>query len=229
MGTKIVRICLSALLAFAIARPVFGLLFFVLWPAFYWGWDYLGRQRAAHGLSTPLWNPEKKSPAAPVAKNRSGLRQLIRAIGIATGALTVAGILLTFGIIVSNERKAKEARSKVQEGMTVGEVLHSVSAGPFLWANSDAPETDSANPRALNLAPGSESGKFFYFDGSLSKDREISEPEALALLHQRLGDGYRWRVEYFFAGTSVEHFSFKVVFDKDGRVRDVTPLYGSFE
>jgi hypothetical protein len=27
----------------------------------------------------------------------------------------------------------------------------------------------------------------------------------------------------------LEHFSFKVVFDKDGRVRDVTPLYGSFE
>ena len=63
MGTKIVRICLTAILAFAVSRLVSGLLFFVLWPALYWGWAYLGRRRAAYGLTTLLWNPEKQSPA----------------------------------------------------------------------------------------------------------------------------------------------------------------------
>jgi len=229
MGTKIVRICLTAILAFAVSRLVSGLLFFVLWPALYWGWAYLGRRRAAYGLTTLLWNPEKQSPAVPVVMNGSGPRRIIRAIGFTIAALTVAGVALVLTSIESDRRKAKESRATVQEGMTVGEVLHSVSAGAFLLANSDAPKTDPNHPRALNLAPGSESGKFLYFDDGLRKDREISEPEALALLHQRLDDGYPWRFEYFFAGSSMEHFSFKVVFDKDGRVRDVTPLFGSFE
>jgi hypothetical protein len=228
MGMKIARICSTAILAFAVARLVNGLLFLALWPALYWGWSYLGRHRAARGLRTILWNAEKKSPAVLVAKNRSGPQRVVRAIGFTFAAFMVAGLLFVFILIGADLRKAKEARARVQEGMTVGEVLHSASAGAFLWANSDAPQTDPDHPRALNLAPGSEPGKYSYFDSALRRDREISEPEALALLHQRLGDGYSWRVEYFFPGRSMEHFSYKVVFDKDGRVREVTPLH-SFE
>ncbi len=229
LGTKIARICLTAISAFAIARLTIGPIFVALWPGLYWGWDCLGRRRAAHGLGTFLWNAEQKSPTAPFSHNRSGLRRVVRIIGFTIAAITLAGVLLVFLSIEFDQRRAKETRAKIQEGMTVKEVLYSTGTGAFLWANSDDPETDLHNPRAVNLAPGSEAGKFIYFDDVLSKNREISAPEVVALFHQRLGDGYPWRVEYFFAGHSLEHFSFKVVFDKDGRVRDVTPLYGSFE
>lgn len=37
IGTKIIRMCVSALLAFAIAKLVFAPLFFVLWPGLYLG------------------------------------------------------------------------------------------------------------------------------------------------------------------------------------------------
>jgi hypothetical protein len=213
------------LLAFAIATLVFAFfapLFLVLWPAFYWGWDYLGRQRAAHGLRTLLWNGGVKSPAEHIAKARSGLRRVIRAIGFTMAALMVAGFVLRFTSNEFDKRKAREARATVQEGMTVGEVLHSMSAGAFLLANSDAPVIDPDHPPAVNLKPRSESQTFRY------EDHEISESEALALLHRRLGDGYPWRFEFFFVG-SLERFSFHVVFNRDGRVREVTPLYGSFE
>ena len=53
-GAKILGICLTAIPALAIAVPVYGLLFVVLWPALYWAWHLLGRRRAARGLKTPL-------------------------------------------------------------------------------------------------------------------------------------------------------------------------------
>ena len=228
MGTKIVRVCSTAILAFAVARFVNALLFLALWPVLYLSWSDLGRRRAARGLRTILWNEEKKLTSVPIAKNRYELRRAVRAIGFTFAAILVGGLVFDFILIAVDLQKAKEARARVQEGMTVGEVLHLASNGTFLWANSDAPPTDPDHPRALNLAPGSESGKYSYFDSTLRKDREISHPEVLALLHQRLGDGYRWRLEYFFPGRSIEHFSFKVVFDEDGHVREVTPLH-SFE
>jgi hypothetical protein len=101
-----------------------------------------------------------------------------------------------------------------------------VSGWLVLGASTDVPETDSDHLRALNLLPGSETGKFLYFDRELNKDREIPESEALAFLHLKLGDGYSWRFRYTFISSTPQHFTFKVIFDKDGRVREVTPVYG---
>lgn len=229
LSATILRICLTAILAFPVARLVNGLLFFVLWPGLYWGWGYLGRRRAAQGMRTLLWNAKQDSPRASIAKNHSEIRRVARIVGWTFAAITFAGVVLVLISIESDRQTAKEARAKIHEGMNIGEVLHTTSAAAFLWANADYSETATGRARAVNLAPGSESGTFSYFDDALSKDREITAPEALAILHQRLGDGIPWRVEYFFTGQSLEHFSFKVVFDKDGHVREVTPLYGSFE
>jgi hypothetical protein len=221
---RIARICLSALFAFGVAALVFVPLFFLLWPVFYWGWHYVGRHRAAHGLKTLLWSGEKKSAGEHIAKERSGLRQVVRAMGFAMALFMVAGLAINPIACELNKRKAKEARAAVHEGMTVDEVLHSVSAEAFLMTNSDAPWLDRDRydllPAVILGHRNPETQKFRY------EGNEISESEALALLHQRLVDGYPWRFEFLFVGTMVR-YSFKVIFDRDGRVREVTPLYGS--
>ena len=226
IGTKIVRLCVSALLAFAIAKLIFAPLFFVLWPGLYWGWHYLSRRRESPKPGAPRLIAEKQSPVVAVANRRSGLQRIIRIAGVVIVGWIAASVLLLFIARGFGERKAEKARSTVHPGMTMAEVLHSVTGWLVLGASSDAPETDSDHFRALNLRPGSESGKFFYFDRALSKDRQISESEALALLHQKLVDGYSWQFRYTFITSSPQHFSFKVVFDKDGSVQEVTPVYG---
>jgi hypothetical protein len=226
IGTKIVRVCVSALLAFAIAKIVFGPLFFVLWPGLYWGWHYLSRRRESPEPGAPRLIAEKQSPVVAVRNRRSGLQRIIRIAGVVIVGWIAASVLLLFIARGFGERKAEKARSTVHPGMTMAEVLHSVTGWLVLGASSDAPETDSDHFRALNLHPGSESGKFFYFDRALSKDRQISESEALGLLHQKLVDGYNWQFRYTFITSSPQHFSFKVVFNKDGSVQEVTPVYG---
>ncbi|MFY9532142.1 MAG: hypothetical protein WBC04_10190 [Candidatus Acidiferrales bacterium] len=225
IGTKIVRICVSALLAFVIAKLVSVPLFFVLWPGIYWGWYYLSRRESPTPGATRLI-AEKQSPAVAVTNTRSTLRRIIRIAGVVIAGLIAASILLLFIGRESGHREAEKARSTVHSGMTMAEVLHSVTGWLVLGASSDAPETDSDHLRTLSLRPGSESGMFFYFDRALSKDREISESEALALLQQKLGDGYSWRFKYTFITSTPQHLSFQVVFDKDGRVQGVTPVYG---
>jgi hypothetical protein len=226
IGTKIVRLCVSALLAFAIAKLVFAALFFVLWPGLYWGWHYLSRRRERSEPGATGLIAEKQSPAVAVTKRRSALRRFIRIAGVVIVGWIAVSVLLLFIARESGHRKAEKARSTVHPGMTVAAVLHSVTGWLVLGATSDAPETDSNYLRTLSLLPGSESGKFFYFDPALSKDREISDSEALALFQQKLGDGYSWRFKYTFITSSPQHFSFKVVFDKDGSVQEVTPVYG---
>jgi hypothetical protein len=166
-----------------------------------------------------------QAPILVVELTQSPFRT-IRIAGVVIAGLIAASVLLLFIARESGHRKAEKARSTVHPDMTMAEVLHSVTGWLVLGASSDAPETDSDHLRTLSLRPGFESGKFFYFDRALSKDREISESEALDLLQQKLDDGYSWRFTYTFITSTPQHLSFKVVFDKDGRVQEVTPVYG---
>jgi hypothetical protein len=105
-------------------------------------------------------------------------------------------------------------------------VLHSVTGWFALGASSDAPETDPDHLHAVSFGFHSESNKFSYYGRASSTDRELSESEALDVLHQELGDGTIWRFRYTFITSTPLHVSFKVVFDKNGRVQEVTPIYG---
>jgi hypothetical protein len=216
------RFCLSALLAYAVAAPVFAPLFFLFWPVFFWGWHYVGRHRAAHGLRTLLWIEAKKPAAEDIARERSGLRQSVRAIGLAMGLFMCSGLAINSVACELNQRTAKEAHAAVHEGMTVGEVLHSMSPEAVLTTNSDAPWLDRDRydliPAVLLGHRNPENQKFRY------EGNEISESEALAVLHRRLVDGYPWRFEFLFIGVPIR-YSFKVIFDRDGRVQEVTPLF----
>jgi hypothetical protein len=226
INTKIVSLSLSALLAFAIGKLVFAPLFFVLWPGLYLGWHYLSRHRESPEPGAPRLIAERQSPAVAVANRRSVLRRIIRVASVVIVGWIAVSILFLFIARESGHRKAEKARSTVHPGMTVAEVLHSVAGWISLGASSDAPETDPDHLPAVDLGFHSESNKFSYFDGMKGADRELSESETLVLLHQKLGDGYSWRFRFTFVSTTPQHFSFKVLFDKDGRVQEVTPVYG---
>ena len=218
-GAKILRICLTAIVALITAMLFYGPLFLVLWPTLYWAWHLLGQRRAAQGLKTPLWIAEEKSPRVGGATKASGMHRLIRAAGWVFAAMLAVGLLLVFINIELEEHRAKEARALIHQGMFLSDVLQSVRGGSIFLA--------CAGPPAA-LGFNGQSRKFYYRDAATNVEREISDSEAVALLRQNLGHNDRWCVEYFFGG-AMEHFSFQVVFDREGRVQNVTPLFGSFE
>jgi hypothetical protein len=223
---KIVGLSLSALIAFAIGKLLFAPLFFVLWPGLYLGWHFLDRHRKSPELREPRSIEGQQYPAAAATNRRSVLRRIMLVTGVVIVGLIAAS---TFSLYVAREsghRKAEKARSAVHPGMTVTDVLHSVTGWISLEASSDAPNTDSDHPSTVNLGPRSENNRFTYFDTANGADRELSESETLVLLRQKLGDGYDWRFRFTFVSSTPQHFSFKVEFDKDGRVREVKPVYG---
>jgi hypothetical protein len=223
---KIVGLSLSALIAFAIGKLLFAPLFFVLWPGLYLGWHFLNRHHKSPELRAPRSIEEQKSPAVAVTNRRSALRRVILVAGVVIVALVAASILSLYTARESGHRKAEKARSTVHPGMTVAEVLHSVTGWILLGASSDAPETAPGHLSAVSLGFHPEDNTFTYFDAMKGADRELSESETLELLHQKLGDGYIWRFRFTFVSSTPQHFSFKVEFDKDGRVQEVKPVYG---
>jgi hypothetical protein len=45
-------------------------------------------------------------------------------------------------------------------------------------------------------------------------------------MKQKTSDGYDWRWRYTFLNDIPQHFSFTVTFGSDGRVKDVTDVWG---
>jgi hypothetical protein len=226
INSKIAGLSVSALIAFAIGKLVFAPLFFVLWPGLYLGWHFFNRHRKSSDLRAPRSIDGKQSPAAAVTNRRSVLRRILLVAGVVIVGLIAASILSLYLARESGRRKAEQARSTMHPGMTVADVLHSAKGWISLGATSDAPETDVDHLRAVNLGFQPENDRFTYFDLLKGADRELSESETLDLLHQKLGDEYGWRFRFTFVSSTPQHFSFKVEFDKDGRVREVQPVYG---
>jgi hypothetical protein len=222
---KIAGLSLSALIAFAIGKLVFAPLFFVLWPGLYLGWHFLNRHRKSPELRAPGSIEEQQYPAA-VTNRRSDLRRIILAAGVVIVGMIAASIFSLYFARESGRRKAEQARSTVHPGMNVAEALHSVTGWILLGASSDAPETAPGHLSAVSLGFHPENNKFTYFDSIKGGDRELSESETLDLLRQKLGDRYSWQFRFTFVSSTPQHFSFKVEFDKDGRVREVKQVYG---
>ena len=232
LNAKIFRMCVTATLAFAVGKLVFAPLFFVLWPGLYLVWNYWSRRRASAEPGAPGVAAEKHlpgvhgAPGVAAANKRSALRRNLGITGIVIVGCIAASFLHLYLSQQSAHRRVEKARSSVHPGMSVAEVLHSVTGWIALGASSDEPATDAEHLHAVNLMFHSENSKFSYFDRASSADREISESEALGVLHQELGDGTIWRFRYTFLTSTPQHLSFKVVFDQNGRVQEVTPIYG---
>jgi hypothetical protein len=226
INTKIVGLSLSALIAFAIGKLLFAPLFFVLWPGLYLAWHFLNRRRKSPEQRAPRPIEEQQSPAVAASNRRSALGRIILVAGVVIVGLLAASIFSLYFARESGRRKAEQARSTVHPGMTVADVLHSATGWILLGASSDAPETAPGHLSAVSLAFHPENNRFIYFDSMKGADRELSESETLDLLRQKLGDGYSWQFRFTFGSSTPQHFSFKVEFDKDGRVQEVKPVYG---
>jgi hypothetical protein len=226
INSKIAGLALSALIAFAIGKLFFAPLFFVLWPGLYLAWHFLKRHRKSPQLHAPRSIEGMQSPVVAVTNRPFVLRRVLLVAGAVIVALIAASIFSLYVARESGRRKAEQARSTVHPGMTVADVLRSAKGWISLGATSAAPETDPGHPPAVNFGFHVENNRFTYFDSSNGADRELSESETLSLLHQKLGDGYGWRFRFTFVSATPQHFSFKVEFDKEGRVREVQPVYG---
>lgn len=242
LNAKILRMCVTAIVAFAVGKLFYAPLFFVLWPGLYLVWHYWSRRASrepgaqrlvaerpwpgAHGAPrVAAANAPPGAPGVSAGNKRSVLGRNLGITGIVFAGCIAASFLHLYLSQQSVHRKAEKARSSVQAGMSVAEVLHSVTGWFALGVFSDAPETDPEHLRAVSFGFHSESNKFSYYRRASGASRELSESEALGVLHQELGDGTIWRFKYTFITSTPLHLSFKVVFDKNGRVQEVTPLY----
>ncbi len=69
-------------------------------------------------------------------------------------------------------------------------------------------------------------GTFACSTGPDYRSEQLTDTEAAALMKQKMSDGYEWRWRYTFINDTPQHFSFTVTFGRDGRVKDVTDVWG---
>jgi hypothetical protein len=125
------------------------------------------------------------------------------------------------------ERQAKAERDKVQKGMTVDDVLPLVHRACGIRTHAVLPEnrSDEEGVHYVSLMEH-EDGTFRWSSGPDYQSRQLTQEEAVAQMKQKMSDGYDWRWRYTFINDTPQHFSFTVTFGRDGRVKDVTDVWG---
>lgn len=234
----LLRVGATSVVAFIIAMVVSdgpaAFLWIVLWVAFYWLWRLWDRWRG-QDIVTPADEPlphvvvPPPQPPPVVVAPRPLWRRALRKTAKVAGAAVVF-IVVMFAIMVLclkyYERQARAQRNKVRMGMTADEVLPLVHGG-CIRAHAVLPEnvSDEAGVHYASLSEHS-NGNFYSFDAPNPRDRELIEDEAVKLMKQKMSDGYEWRWRYTFINDTPMHFSFTVTFGRDGRVKDVTDVWG---
>ena len=196
-------------------------LFSVLWLSLYYAWPLLSRR-------VPFLNfTETRSPKG--GPRRPFWLRMVRGTGawlsgfvltvLAFGSLAMAPELFSFG-------RAHRVHDSIHIGMTVPEVLPTVRDCDLFQASSNFPDDGDLNHLPAMGLRLDQNGMYHTFDSATNQTLNLSESEALDLLHARLHDGYRWTFHYTYTNASPQHVSFSVMFDPDGRVTDVKPVYG---
>ena len=162
--------------------------------------------RVGGGPPGPLW--------------RRLVRQTVTLVAGAVALILLMAVAMTLYLGYC-QRQAKAERNRVQIGMTVEDVLPLVN-GAGIRAHAVLPDSvsDEEGVHYATLVKHSD-GTF----GSFGAPR-LNEDEALALMKQKMSDGYEWRWRYTFVNNTPQHFSFTVTFGRDGRVKDVTDVWG---
>lgn len=213
----LIRLVVTALLAsfisLVVSNDTWSLVWIgiVCWVALYWLWN-LG-DREGKSVTRPLW--------------RRAVRRII-ALAAATLALTVfmAVVMMIFGLRHS-ERQAKAERDKVRIGMTIGEILPLVRGDIGIRAHAVLPDNvaDEELVHYANLMQQRD-GKFVCWCGRNNELQNLTASEAAELMKEKMSDGYEWRWRYTFVTATPRHFSFTVTFGRDGRVKDITDVWG---
>lgn len=199
-----------------------------LWFGLYWLWKLWARRRGksvpypANEPTTTVMVPAQQALEADT--RRPLWWRVMRGPAIVAGwalAVMVGMAIVMILCLGYYERQAKAERNKVQIGMTVEQVLPLVN-GAGIRTHAVLPDnvSDEEGVHYATLVKHPD-GTF----GSFGAPR-LNENEALALMKQKMSDGYEWRWRYTFVNDTPQHFSFTVTFGRDGRVKDVTDVWG---
>jgi hypothetical protein len=152
------------------------------------------------------------------------VRKTLKLVAAAVALMVLVGALI-FGAMILYldhcEREVRAERNQVQIGMTVDDVV-SLLHGGGIRAHAVLPDnvSDDQGVHYTTLVAHPD-GTF----GSSDAPR-LTEDEAVALMKHKMSDGYEWRWRYTFVNATPQHFSFTVTFGRDGRVKDVTDVWG---
>jgi hypothetical protein len=235
----LLRLGVTSVAAWAVAVTVAdesaALVWVVLWVGLYWLWKLWDRRRG-NDIPSPTHQPTTTEMVVPVSQALSGggtrplWRRAVRKTGtLLAGAFVLSMILVAVMLLCLGyyERQAKAERDKVQIGMTVDQVLPLVHGSMGIRTHAVLPDNVSADEGVhyATLAEH-EDGSFGCSCGPDYQWRQLTHDEALALMKQKMSDGYEWRWRYTFINDTPQRFSFTVTFGRDGRVKQVTDVWG---
>ena len=220
--TAVLAVVLSVVLAFTINGDVVGIAFIPFWIVLYYGWPILSRRLPFLELD--------KAPVVLAPKRPLWLR-IIRKTLVSVGAVLLAFVCMSSLVIVPIslcEHRAQKVANSIHIGMTVQEVLDTAKDCDVFHAGSDFPydaKAEGDNIPTVFLSWRGD-GTYRTYDLAAHQDISLTESEAVARLHAKLHDGYKWHFSYTYTNVTPMHVSFSVIFGPDGRVTEVTPVHG---
>jgi len=234
------RLGVTSVMAFAIAVTVAddsaALVWVVLWVGLYWLWKLWDRWRgkgvaslADEPTATAVVVPEPQALLDGGTRRPLWRRVARKTVVLAAGAVVFIVVMAVVMILCLSyyEMQARTERDKVQKGMTVDEVLPLVHGACGIRTHAVLPDnvSDEENVHYASLTEHKD-GTFGWSGAPDYQSRHLTEDEAVALMKQKMSDGYEWRWRYTFINETPQHFSFTVTFGRDGRVKDVTDVWG---
>jgi hypothetical protein len=146
------------------------------------------------------------------------------------GAVDLTAIMAVLMMVLDlghSEKQVRGARDKVRIGMTIRDVLSLVHGNFDIRAHAVLPDnlTDKELLHYASLMRQRD-GKFVCLCGANNELQTLTESEAAELMKQKMSDGFDWRWRYTFVTAKPRHFSFTVTFGPDGRVKDITDVWG---
>ena len=223
------------MVAFAIAMTVAddaaALVFVVLWVGLYWLWKLWDRWRGK-GMANP--EPAAVAVAEPVALPDGGTRRPLwrrvvrKTVTLAGGVFVFIAVMVIVMILCLGyyARQVKAERDKVHIGMTVDQVLPLVHGALGIRTHAVLPDNVSDEEGVHYASLTAREDSTFGCSCAPDQSRPLTYAEAVALMKQKMSDGYEWRWRYTFINDTPQHFSFTVTFGRDGRVKDVTDVWG---
>jgi hypothetical protein len=225
LGTGFLSFALSYALALLIHSDLFGSCFIVFWVILYYASPVLMKRLPYFGFARTIPLVTVPAPKRPL------WRRMLRGSLATVGGVALAIFLMAMTFIVPLDlchRRAQRVHNSIHVGMTVPEVLHTAKDCDAFRASSDFPhdaKADDDNIPSMMLN-WKQDGAYHAYDLPTNQDVELSESEALERLHAKLHDGYKWRFHYTYFNVTPQHVSFTVAFGPNGRVTEVTPVYG---
>jgi len=207
----VVTALLSWLIAVILSHGTSSLVWLgiVCWVVLYWLWKW------GDGKSTnrPFW--------------WTVLRKIIILVAGAVALIVFMTLVMVIHDLRHSETQVRTERNKVRIGMTINDVLPLVHGDVGIRAHAVLPDNidDEKLVHYANLAQQRD-GTFWCTCGTEKVLRNLTESQAAELMRQKMSDGYEWRWRYTFLTGTPRHYSFTVTFGRDGRVKDITDVWG---